>query len=82
MMTELTQDMETINGFTVIAEKPTRDGDRIILCAQRFDGETRYVVARAKPAPVTWWHAGDYCERHGTAHNFAEAVAIWMDREH
>lgn len=71
--------METINGFSIIAEKPTADGKaRIILGAMRHGGtrEKRheYVVARAPQEPTTHWDNGTYVS------SIAQAVRFFEER--
>lgn len=56
--------METVNGYTVIAEKPDGDGNRIIVAAIDTRSGFEYVVARALPAErkPTGWMDGYYTD--------------------
>jgi hypothetical protein len=72
------RDLETINGYTVVAERPSgRPAERVILAvrADTWPSGFEYVVARAGARwQATYWDSGDYT---GT---FAEAVEAFNER--
>lgn len=72
----LDREIETMNGFTIIADRMRGNNERVIFGVRMIQGEREYVTAITEPAenrPRTWYW-GHYIR------SFAEATLDFINR--